>query len=146
MAAAPYGTVLMVIEKMPRVFDEQSRVRKAQALVASRHLKINGRLQRPLRCARSQGRNEKESNEQFLVKLDRGRLRLALTVPPGVSLDPSRRTAKIRLYQVNRATTTAPSAESFVELLTTFHHHKFGSGSAEEIDWRLAGQMICFRE
>lgn len=113
MRAAPYERVLMVIERMPRVFDDLGKARKSKPLVASRHLKINGRLQRPLR---SRG-NERESNEQFLVKLDQGRLRLALAVPPGVSLDPPHRTAGIRLYQVNRASMNGPSTEFFVELL-----------------------------
>jgi len=121
MRAAPYETVLMVIERMPRVFYERSKGRKSQPLVASRHLKINGRLQRPLR---SRGGNERESNEEFLVKLDQGRLRLALAVPPGVSLDPPHRKAGIRLYQVNRASMTGPSSEFFVEFLRTIHQAK----------------------
>jgi hypothetical protein len=97
MHPAPYETVLMVVEKMPRVWDEKSSDRNSEPLLASRHLKVNGRLQKSLSI-----KGEQDEKERFLVKLDQGRLRLEISVPPGFYLDPCCKTAKIRLYQASK--------------------------------------------
>lgn len=84
----------MVIDRMPRARDESGFNRKSKPLVVSGNLKINGRLQKPHRITAGQ--------TYFLVKLDAGRLRLSLSIPPGWGLDPEHKTARIKLYQVSK--------------------------------------------
>jgi hypothetical protein len=97
MHPAPYETVLMVVEKMPRVWNEKSRDKNSEMLLAFRHLKVNGRLQKPLTV-----RGGQQEKERFIVKLDQGRLRFTLSVPPGFSLDPQYKTVRIKLYLFSR--------------------------------------------
>lgn len=103
MRPAPYESVLMVVEKVPHVFDDRGRSGRSRPLLASRHLKTNGRMPKPLRLSAAQDSagkgNEKET---FLVRLEQGRLHLELTLPPGARLDWQYRTAKIKLYQASR--------------------------------------------
>jgi hypothetical protein len=102
MRPAPYETVLMVVERMPRVLGEKSKGKRSEPLLASRHLKINGSFQKPLRSSRAgRGATLVRGLEQFLVKLSQGRLGLALSVPSGVSIDPKHQTARIKLYQLS---------------------------------------------
>ena len=91
MRPAPYESVLMVVETMPRVFDGDGRPR---SLRASESLKVNGRLQRQLPSNKSSDRTQ-----QFEVRLSQGRLRFALVIPEGFTLDRQYRTARIKLYQ-----------------------------------------------
>jgi hypothetical protein len=93
MKPAPYDVVIMAVGKMPRVWNENGG-KESQQLVASRHLKINGRTQKPHRTANKQ--------TYFLVKLDQGRLRISLFIPPQFIVDPQHRTASIKLYQVEK--------------------------------------------
>ena len=95
MRPAPYESVLMVVETMPRVFDRDER---ARSLRASESLKVNGRMQKPLPSSRSSDRTQ-----QFEVKLSQGRLRFSIIVPDGFTLDRQYRTARIKLYQTSRA-------------------------------------------
>ena len=95
MRPAPYESVLMVVESMPRVLD---RDRRWVSLRASESLKVNGRLQRPLVTTRSSDRAP-----QFEVKLSQGRLRFSLLIPDGFTLDRQYRTARIKLYQTVRS-------------------------------------------
>ena len=90
MRPSSYETVVMVVEKMPRVRDETNGG-ESEPLIASRDLKINGRRQKPYRVANKQS--------FFLVKLDQGRLRLLLLIPSGMSLDPEHNVARIKLYE-----------------------------------------------
>ncbi len=90
MRPSSYETVVMVVEKMPRVRDETNGG-ESEPLIASRDLKINGRRQKPYRVANKQ--------TFFLVKLDQGRLRLLLLIPSGMSLDPEHNVARIKLYE-----------------------------------------------
>jgi hypothetical protein len=92
----PERQVLMVVQSMPRA--RQERGQAALELPASRHLRINGALRRPLR-----GASAREEAEEFLVPLPEGRLHLSLTLPEATSIDPSRRNAVIRLYAVEPA-------------------------------------------
>lgn len=94
MQPAPYEAVVMAVEKMPRVRDENNADDQSEALVASRCLKINGRLQKPHRVVNRQ--------TYFLVKLKEGRLRVSLRIPPGFVLDPQHKTAAIKLYEVEK--------------------------------------------
>lgn len=95
MRAAPYDSVLMVVETMPRVVDRDGRV---ISLKASASLKVNGRLQRPYSSSRSSDRAQ-----QFEVKLSQGRLRFSLLIPEGFRLDRQYRTARIKLYKAGKA-------------------------------------------
>jgi hypothetical protein len=65
------------------------------ALAASRHLRINGVLRRPRTPPQHPG-----GREEFVVPLERGRLRLSLALPETLRFDPDRRSAVIRLYHV----------------------------------------------
>lgn len=110
MRPAPYEIVLMVVEKMPGAWDGKGKDRRAKPLAASRHLKINGRLQKPVRILRTvDGAKRVDPREQFLVRLEQGRVRLALSVPPGLSLDPQHNTARIKLYQINKDNRRRPA-------------------------------------
>ena len=80
----------MVVEKMPRVRDETNGG-ESEPLIASRHLKINGRRQKPTRIANRRA--------YFVVKLDQGRLRLSLSIPTGMSVDAENKIVRIKLYQ-----------------------------------------------
>ena len=91
MRPAPYEKVLMVVEKMPRVRGEKGG-NESEPLIASHHLKINGRRQKPYRITNKPA--------YFLVKLDQGRLRLSLSIPPGFTVDRRHKTALIKLYQL----------------------------------------------
>ena len=95
MRPAPFETVLMVVETMPRVLD---RDRRWVSLRASESLKVNGRLQRPIASGKPSDRAQ-----QFEVKLSQGRLRFSLLIPDGVTLDRQYRTARIKLYQTIRS-------------------------------------------
>ena len=90
MRPAPYESVLMVVESMPRD-------RRGVALRASESLKVNGRFQRPLSSGRISDRAQ-----QFEVKLSQGRLRFSLLIPDGFALDRQYRTARIKLYETAR--------------------------------------------
>ena len=90
MPPSSYETVVMVVEKMPRVRGETSGG-ESEPLIASRDLKINGRRRKPYRTANTES--------YFLVKLDRGRLRLALSIPPAMTVDPDHKVARIKLYE-----------------------------------------------
>jgi hypothetical protein len=92
MRAAPYETVVMAVEGMPRVRNGKHRHGEARDLVASRCVRINGRQQKPYRTANRQ--------TVFLVKLNEGRLRVSLSIPPGFTVDGQPKTVAIKLYQI----------------------------------------------
>lgn len=98
MQPAPYESVRMVVESMPWSVIGAGKDRRSEPLVASRHLRINGRLQKPIRVTRSTS-NQPEQQE-FLVKLDGGRLRLRLVVPAGTTFDPKHSMVKVKLFEV----------------------------------------------
>jgi hypothetical protein len=91
---APYETVLMVVETMPRLTDREGRSR---VLRASDSLRVNGRLLRPLPNS-----NPSDPRQRFEARLSQGRLRLSLTIPRGFVLDRQYRVARIKLYQTGR--------------------------------------------
>ena len=98
MQPAPYESVRMVVESMPWRVSGGRKDKESEPLVASRHLRINGRLQKPIRVIRSTS-NQPEQQE-FLVKLDGGRLRLKLVVPSGTIFDRRHAIVKVKLYEV----------------------------------------------
>jgi hypothetical protein len=91
MRPSSYETVVVVVETMPRVRDDNNGG-ESELLIASRDLKFNGRRQKPSRIANRRA--------YFVVKLDQGRLRLSLSIPAGMSVDPENKTARIKLYQL----------------------------------------------
>jgi hypothetical protein len=90
MKAAPYDVVTMVVGRMPRIRSEHGG--EGQQLSSARYLKINGRTQKPYRTT--------TSHTYFLVRLDKGRLRLALSIPSGTILDPEYPSTTIELYEI----------------------------------------------
>lgn len=94
MRPAPYDSVLMKVKAMPRAWDERSR--RWLPLIAAKALKVNGALQRPLRPKAA------EPGEQYEVRLNQGRLRVALIIPQGMTIDRRYRTVRIELYEINR--------------------------------------------
>jgi hypothetical protein len=90
---APYESVRMFIDQMPRVWPEKGGAQNSVPLSAVRCLQVNGnKLPKPHRSA--------GSREEFRVSLDGGRLRLSFSLPPGFKLDSNYPTVRIRLYQV----------------------------------------------
>ncbi|MGZ5436556.1 MAG: hypothetical protein ACXWID_14650 [Pyrinomonadaceae bacterium] len=98
MPPAPYESVRMVVESMPWAVIAGQKDTSSEPLVASRHLRINGRLQKPVRVIRQTSTQPEQ--QEFLVKLDRGRLRLRLIVPAGTVFDRSHAVVKVKLYEV----------------------------------------------
>ena len=92
MRAAPYQTVVMVVEGMPRVRKGNHGNGESRDLVASRCVRINGRQQKPYRTVNRQ--------TFFLVKLNEGRLRVSLSIPLGFTVDAQPKTVAVKLYQV----------------------------------------------
>jgi len=90
MRPSSYETVVMVVDKMPRVRNEINGG-EAEALFASRDLKVNGRRQKPTRITNGRA--------YFIVKLDQGRLRLSLSIPAGMSLGLENKLVRIKLYR-----------------------------------------------
>ncbi len=96
MRPASYGTLLVKVKKLPRVFYENSR--QSKPLMAARALRVNGKLQTPLRSKAD------KVSEQFAVSLHQGRLRFSLEIPEGATIDSGAKTVRIELYEVNRPT------------------------------------------
>jgi hypothetical protein len=138
MRPAPYESVLMVVERMPRALEDTGRTVRSRPLLASRHLKINGRLQRPLRVGPAQGSDTRVNiRETFLVRLAQGRLNLELDIPAGTRFDPAHKTAKIKLYEVPKSPNSSRRAcsrpaSAFSEFFGVFHR-PFQDISPDEI-------------
>ena len=92
MRAAPYETVVMAVEGVPRVRNGRHGQGEFRDLIASRCVRINGRQQKPFRTLNRQ--------TFFLVKLNEGRLRVSVSIPPGSTVDGQPKTVTIKLYQV----------------------------------------------
>ncbi len=100
MRPAQYQTVTLVVERMPHAWDPKHRGERPTRLRARDHLRINGQPATALHKGAGLHKVESaESTERFLVRLDQGRLRVALSIPPGLKLDPSHNDARIRLYR-----------------------------------------------
>jgi len=88
---APFKSVRMSVERMPRAWPERGGGRGSASLSAYRSLKVNGnRLPRPQRNG---------SREEFRVYLEKGRLRISFYLPPGFKLDTQSAIVRIRLYR-----------------------------------------------
>ena len=90
---APYQSVLMVVEQMPRAWSDKGDSQSSVPLPAYRFLQLFGR-----RMPRPQRRIG--SREEFKVGLEGGRLRLSFSMPSGYKLDPDYTTIRVRLYRV----------------------------------------------
>jgi hypothetical protein len=87
---APFKSVRMFVEQMPRAWPDRGGARDSSSLSAYRSLKVNGnRLPRPQRNG---------SREEFRVYLEKGRLRISFSVPAGFKLDTKSAIVRIRLY------------------------------------------------
>ncbi len=99
MRPAQYERVLLVVEKMPHAWNAKHRAGRPTQLRARDHLRINGQTPRPFPNIAGQHQVEStESAERFLVRLDQGRLRIRLVIPPELRIDPLHNHARIRLY------------------------------------------------
>jgi hypothetical protein len=98
MRPAPYETVLVVVEEMPRARGAQNQGGRFATLPARKHLTINGRALEPIRNQPG-GAHGVNSRERFRAPLDHGRLRFALSIPAQTALDPMHDTARIKLYK-----------------------------------------------
>ena len=88
---APFKSVRMLVEQMPRAWRERGGARGSSSLSAYRSLKVNGnRLPRPQRNG---------SREEFRVYLEKGRLRFSFSVPDGFRLDTQSAIVRISLYR-----------------------------------------------
>jgi len=83
-------SVLLVVTRMPQVRNGNGKG-VSQPLIASRDLRINGRAQKPSQVI--------DRQTYFTVKLEKGRLRVTLSVPPGMRIDPQNDVARIKLYE-----------------------------------------------
>lgn len=105
---APFQSVWVVVETMPRAWREKRRGKNLVSLSAQRCLQVNGRpLPKPERARNSQ--------TEFRVSLDRGRLRFSFSPPSGFRLQPRYALIRIKLYQSNK-----PSSQ---QLLPKWFYH-----------------------
>ncbi len=88
---APFKSVRMLVEQMPRAWPERGGARGSVSLSAYRSLKVNGKmLPKPQRA---------RSREEFRVYLEKGRLRISFSLPSGFKLDPQSAIIRIRVYR-----------------------------------------------
>jgi len=99
MPPSSYETIVMVVEKMPRIRNGKNGSVDSEELLASRRLRINGRHQKPYRVLRVWDGDNASQKQFFLVKLENGRLRLSLPIPEGMIVDVGHEAAKIVLYK-----------------------------------------------
>ncbi len=98
MRPAQYERVLLVVEKMPHAWNVKHQEGRPTQLRARDHLRINDHRPTALMAEQPQVQSA-ESAERFLVRLDQGRLRIRLVIPPELRLDPLHNNARIRLYR-----------------------------------------------
>jgi hypothetical protein len=90
---APFKSVRMLVEQMPRAWPEKGSSRGSISLSAYSSLKVNGnKLPKPQR---------RGAGEEFRVYLEKGRLRFSFSVPSGFKLDPQDAIIRISLYRAD---------------------------------------------
>jgi hypothetical protein len=95
MRPAPYESVWMVVEKMPRAWPEKRGDKASVPLSVYCCLQVNGRsLPKPQRVT--------DSQNEFRVSLEQGRLRFSFSLPSGFRLDSRYTLIRIKLYQVSK--------------------------------------------
>ena len=97
MPPSGYRSVLMVIEKMPRIYEEGGESKPWQYLSVYRYLSVNGQA---LPDGKDALTEVPTFPQEFIVDLREGRLKLFLTVPSGWSVDPRHKAAVIKLFEV----------------------------------------------
>lgn len=95
---APYDSVWMVVERMPRAWPEKRAEKVSVQLSAHCCLQVNDRpLSKPPRVT--------DSQREFRVSLEQGRLRFSFSLPSGFRIDSRYALIRIKLYQVINRTT-----------------------------------------
>jgi hypothetical protein len=97
MPASRYRSILMVVERMPRIYKGEGNRRFWEYLSVHRHLSVNGQA---LPAGNSALRDALTYPQEFVVDLRDGRLFLSLTFPPGQSIDPQHKSAVIKLFEI----------------------------------------------
>ncbi len=92
---APYDSVWMVVESMPRAWPEKRGEKNSVALSAYCCLQVNGR---PL----PKTERVTDLQKEFRVSLEQGRLRFSFSLPSGFRLDSRYTLIRIKLYQVSK--------------------------------------------
>ena len=92
LRAAPYESVWMVVEKMPRAWPEKRAQKNSVPLSIYSCLQVNGHpLPKPHRAA--------DSQNEFRVSLEDGRLRFSFSLPAGFRLDSRHTLIRMKLYR-----------------------------------------------
>lgn len=91
---APFDSVRMVVESMPRAWPEKRGDKTSLPLSPYYCLQVNGR---PLPKPRAP-----DSEREFRVTLERGRLRFSFSLPSGFRLDSRYTLVRITLYRVRK--------------------------------------------
>ena len=92
---APFDSVWLVVESMPRAWPEKRNGKTSVPLSASCCLHVNGRA-----LPKAQGVTN--SQKGFRIPLEQGRLRFAFSLPAGFKLDSRYTLIRIKLYQVGK--------------------------------------------
>jgi hypothetical protein len=92
---APFDSVWMVVERMPRAWPEKGGGKTSVPLSAYRCLQVNGgSLPKPQRVT--------DSQKEFRISLEQGRLRFSFSLPSGFRLDSHYTLIRIKLYRVSK--------------------------------------------
>jgi hypothetical protein len=92
---APFHSVWMVVESMPRAWPEKRGDKTSVPLSVYRCLQVNGRsLPKPQRVT--------DSQKEFRISLEQGRLRFSFSLPSGFRLDSRYTLIRIKLYRVSK--------------------------------------------
>ena len=96
---APFDSVWMVVESMPRAWPERRGDKpgdKSSVLLSAyRCLQVNGR-------SLPKSRGVADSQREFRISLEQGRLRVLFSLPSGFKLDSQYPLIRIRLYQASK--------------------------------------------
>ena len=92
---APFDSVWMVVESMPRAWPEKRGNKGPIPLSTYCCLQVNGRsLPKPQRVT--------DSQKEFRISLEQGRLRFSFSLPSGFRLDPRYTLIRIKLHHVSK--------------------------------------------
>ncbi|MGH9875517.1 MAG: hypothetical protein ACRD9S_23930 [Pyrinomonadaceae bacterium] len=92
---APFDSVWLVVERMPRAWPEKRGRKTSVPLSADRCLQVNGRsLPKPQRVT--------DSQKEFRISLEQGRLRFSFSLPSGFKLDSRYTLIRIKLFRLGK--------------------------------------------
>lgn len=130
--AAPYESVWMVVEKMPRAWPEKRGDKYSAPLSVYCCLQVNGnRLPKPQRVA--------DSQTEFRVSLEHGRLRLSFSLPPGFRLD-----SRYSSFALNCTGEHQPRA-ALEKTLAMFNRRRYAAADADSSLFFLSLFVIARR-